>query len=82
MPLSLEHFADLDGLLRRIAGIGVDQQRDAVIHGLAHGGDDLLGAAWPFILAATAFGADAELEGVEAELVTQAAQSRSLVLRV
>jgi hypothetical protein len=81
MPLSISIFPISMACCRRIAGIGVDQQRDAVIHGLAHGGDDLLGAAWPFILAATAFGADAELEGVEAELVTQAAQPRSLVLR-
>jgi hypothetical protein len=77
----LEHLANLDGLLRPVAGIGVDQQRDAVIHGLAHCRDDLLGAARPLILAAAAFGADAELEGIKAEPVAQPAQPRRLVLR-
>ena len=44
---------------------------------LAHGGHDLLGAARPFVDVVAAFGADAELEGVVAVPVAQAASRRS-----
>ena len=48
---------------------------------LRDGRHDLLGAAGPFVDVVAAFGADAELEGVEAVLVAQAQEARGLVLR-
>ena len=77
----LQQLADLYGLGRRVAGVGIHQQGNAVTHGLAHGRDDLLRPAGPFILSPAAFGADPEFEGVIAQAVAQAEQARGFVLR-
>jgi hypothetical protein len=72
------HF---DGAPGRVTAIGIGQQGHVVPQGLAHGGDDLLGAPWPFVLVMADFGADPELESVEAEFIPQPQKPRGLVLR-
>ena len=67
----LEQTSHLDGALRRVAGIGVDKLRHAIAKRARNGGNDLFGAARPFVLVAAAFGADAPLEGIEALFVAQ-----------
>ncbi len=62
----LEHPADLDRLGRRVAAVGVDEQRDVVAERAAHRRDHRLGASGPLVLVVAALLADSDLEGIEA----------------
>ena len=67
---------------RRVAGVGVRQQRHRVaLEGAGNRRDDRLRAAFPLVLTTTALGADAELEGIEPVLATQLAEALGLGLR-
>ena len=76
----LQHAADLDGARHVKGAVGVDHGDNAGAQRARHNLDNRLGAAGPFIPAAPAFGADAELEGVKTMRVTQPAQPVGLVL--
>ena len=71
----LQELADFDGLLRRVAAVGVDQQCSLVAQRLAHHGNNGIGAPRPFVLVMAAFLADAEFEGGVAVFIAQARQA-------
>ena len=77
----LQHVPDLDRARRRIAGVGVHQERHVVAQRLAHGRNDRFGPTRPLVPVAADFGADAELEGVEAKVVAQPPEAVGFVLR-
>ena len=70
-PIVLEHMAHFYGALRRKPGIGIDHERHVRTQRLGNHGDNGLGAARPVIDIASAFGRHAELERIEAELISQ-----------
>jgi hypothetical protein len=73
----LQHAADGDRGLRRIAAVAVDQQVGAIAERLADQGHDRLGAAGPLVLVMAAFAADPELEGARSRSGRAGASSRS-----
>ena len=77
----LQHAADLDGAGDAKGAVGINHLHHPVAQRPRHGSDDRLGPAGPFIGAAPAFGADAELEGVEPLRVAKPAQAFGLILR-
>ena len=66
-------------LRRRVATVAVGQQLDVVAHGLAHGGNQLLGAPGRGVAVVARGHAQAHLEGLEAARVAQLDQPRGLV---
>ena len=74
----LEEFTNLDGLLRRVAAVGVHQQGGAVTKGFAHHGDYGVGAPGPLVLVMAAFRADAEFESSVTVRVAQAREALAL----
>ncbi len=67
----LEHPPDLDRPCGRVTAVRVDEERCVVAERCAHGFDDRLGAARPFVLVVAALLADAHLERVEPVAVTE-----------
>ena len=78
-PLGLEQMPDLDGAAGGEAAVRIHELSDPVAERARHPRHDRLGAAGPFIDVASALGADAPLESVEALFVPQAHEPRRLV---
>ena len=76
-PCCLQHPAHLDRPRRRVAAVGIDQQRRLVADRAAHRRHQRLGAARPLVGVVAALGADADLEGAIAVRRRAAGASRS-----
>ena len=75
-----EHAANLDSLLGSVGAVGIDQQGNVVTERFPHLRYDCLGTTRPLVLVVTALLANADLEGIEAMLVTQPHQALDFVL--
>ena len=76
----LQDMADLNSPLGAVTTVRVDQQGGVGQCG-AHGRNDLLRSARPFVLIAPYLGAGADLECVKTLLTSKALQPLSLILR-
>ena len=78
----MQESPDRNRFIRRITGVGIDQQRDIFLgrKRRMHALDDVFGPAGPFINIAAAFGCDAVLESVKTMRVAQLKQPRDLLL--
>src|SRR5437660_950026 len=75
-PLGLEQMPDLDGAAGGEAAVRIHELSDPVAERARHPRHDRLGAAGPFIDVASALGADAPLESVEARDPHRAVSTR------
>ena len=71
----LQHMPDLDRAIDTETAIGIDHFNNAVTQCRGHCRDNLFGASGPFILAAPAFGTDAEFERIKALFVAKLAKT-------
>ena len=79
-PLALQQPPDLDRPRRRVAAVGVGEQRHPVPERAPHRRHDRLGPPRPLVAVVADLGADPELEGVEPLLVAQPQHPRRLGL--
>ena len=77
-----QHVADLDGAVRAVTAVAIDQQINIIAKLTAHGGDNLFRAAGPFILIAPHLGTGTHLESVKPVAVTKGFQPVSFICRV